>query len=326
MRFNPITYNKKEVRAIYNIAKQKNFLYKSPNGMESILDKKFWLLTRTKSFRSWYGDWIDIYTNKLNKGNYGISDKNGEPMLLKHVSNVDIKRFNPDKTKDIGFHFGGDEAINGMVNKKFFRDEKYYIGKYFIRSERILEMKDVSEWKEKFFIQLVLHCYDVDMSYLLENMYFIINTRYHDKDDDMKKIIEYNIKEEINDIFLNKFYGTGEDLFYFFSKFLIHDDTVELNINTDRKKLKNYLIKLAKYIKEPEKSKASYYDIVYGMKAIIEIDSIKYLNNYETANTEYSYMTFDPMDIKSAYNKGLFQNTDVVFENLKHILNYDEFI
>lgn len=57
---------------------------KAPNGKESNLPEKQWLIVRTKSFKNWFGDW----ENKPKSASKMVDD-NGEPMIFYHGTGVD---------------------------------------------------------------------------------------------------------------------------------------------------------------------------------------------------------------------------------------------
>lgn len=57
---------------------------KAPNGKDSNLPEKQWLMVRTKAFKNWFGDWLKT-PNKASK----MVDDNGEPKIYYHGTGVD---------------------------------------------------------------------------------------------------------------------------------------------------------------------------------------------------------------------------------------------
>lgn len=80
MKFSVIRNTDIEKRVILGISS--NFLGKV-GGILSNLGLSDWLLVRSRSFRLWFGDWVDITTNDLIK-NGGLLDKNGEPLIVSY--------------------------------------------------------------------------------------------------------------------------------------------------------------------------------------------------------------------------------------------------
>lgn len=63
---------------------------KAPNGQDSQLSQRQWLLVRTPNFKAWFGDWENNPDNASK-----VLDDNGEPMIVYHGTNVhDIHTFN----------------------------------------------------------------------------------------------------------------------------------------------------------------------------------------------------------------------------------------
>ena len=59
-----------------------NFM-KAPNGKETQLTEEQWLMARTKSFKDWFGDWINDPENASK-----VVDENGEPMVVYHGTGI----------------------------------------------------------------------------------------------------------------------------------------------------------------------------------------------------------------------------------------------
>lgn len=60
----------------------------APNGLVSQLPSElFAIITRTPSFKEWFGDWVETEDQEVSKVSH---PETGEPLLLGHRTNVDI--------------------------------------------------------------------------------------------------------------------------------------------------------------------------------------------------------------------------------------------
>ena len=68
-----------EIESIKQKAIDNGTFMKAPNGQQSNLPEKLWLLVRTKNFKNWFGDWENdpLRASK-------VVDENGEPMVVYH--------------------------------------------------------------------------------------------------------------------------------------------------------------------------------------------------------------------------------------------------
>ena len=62
---------------------------KAPNGKDSNLNERQWVLVRTPRFKKWFGDWENDPANASK-----IVDKNGEPMVMYHGTSAVFDAFN----------------------------------------------------------------------------------------------------------------------------------------------------------------------------------------------------------------------------------------
>lgn len=301
MKFNPVTYNKKEIRVIYSIANAKDFLYKAPNGEQSNLSKAMWLLTRARSFRSWFGDWINVETNKLTKKGSKVVDKNGEPLIVEHVGQDKITMFDSKFLNDIGFHFGDSNTTKSLKKERSWWDDNH-AEKYFLKANNVIEIVDPGKWGFNLFNQLIINYYKL-------SQHEVLNLR-NEYSTEAEKV---EIDKSISFHFGNSESSYGLELFKLLRKNILNKIVIGKNI-------KRFLKLFAKYLYEEHdgNSLITKKEIHDGFKIELNIDCFKYKNLHE-GNNSYSYMMFDPKDIKSIYNKGSFnKNNEYVYEN-KHI-------
>ena len=76
----------------------------APNGNPSNLTGEQWETVRTKSFKNWFGDWINDPENSSK-----VVDENGEPMIVSHSTNNRFDEFDISKfgETDEGYHGKG---------------------------------------------------------------------------------------------------------------------------------------------------------------------------------------------------------------------------
>jgi hypothetical protein len=83
---------------------------KAPNGEDSNLDERQWVLVRTPAFKKWFGDWEADPANASK-----VLDANGEPKVVYHYTSERFNAFDVSKARrsmDIpGFYFS-DEKTN----------------------------------------------------------------------------------------------------------------------------------------------------------------------------------------------------------------------
>ena len=97
-----------ELDDIENKLKDSDDYLKAPNGKDSNLPEKQWLMVRTKSFKNWFGDWE---SDKKNSSK--VIDDNGEPMIVYHGTNSNFDAFDKKKA--------------GMGNDKGLRGKGFYM-------------------------------------------------------------------------------------------------------------------------------------------------------------------------------------------------------
>ena len=97
---------------------------KAPNGKKSNLSEDNWLLTRTESFKNWFGDWINDPQNSSK-----VVDENGEPMLVYHNTNADFTEFDKSKV-GTGSDNPGASNYTGSIVKEGFYFSNYPIDEY----------------------------------------------------------------------------------------------------------------------------------------------------------------------------------------------------
>jgi len=97
---------------------------KSPNGNPSNLTEYQWITVRTKSFKSWFGDWENDPNNSSK-----ILDKNGEPLVVYHgtkTGNKNIDIF--EKRGDLsGFYFSDSRVASNYANTEIKREAQYIL-------------------------------------------------------------------------------------------------------------------------------------------------------------------------------------------------------
>lgn len=106
-----------EINILKKELKQSDIYLKAPNGKESNLPEKQWLIVRTKSFKNWFGDWE---TDKKNSSK--VIDENGEPMIMYHGSKAKFDTFDEELQK------------NGWLGKGFYFTPSLPSAKSFGRS------------------------------------------------------------------------------------------------------------------------------------------------------------------------------------------------
>lgn len=79
-----------EYKNIINQYKNTDKWLKAPNGNDTKLTEQQWVMTKTESFKNWFGDWENDPGNSSK-----IVDENGEPMVVYHGSNKDFESFDP---------------------------------------------------------------------------------------------------------------------------------------------------------------------------------------------------------------------------------------
>ncbi len=89
--------NENEIHTILKEAKANGTFMKAPNGKDTNLTEKQWLLVRTKAFKKWFGDWENDPKNASK-----IVDENGEPKVVYHGTDSTFTVFDP--TKQDGEH------------------------------------------------------------------------------------------------------------------------------------------------------------------------------------------------------------------------------
>lgn len=137
----------------------------APNGERSQLNESLWRITRTPSFKKWFGDWENpMEINNTSK----IVDDNGEPLVVFHGTRSNFDKFDPEsigKNKDSGY-FGsgfyftqirefaqqyGDQLLIAILNVKnpFIYDGKYKNARHrtagehgILNSERVITIED----------------------------------------------------------------------------------------------------------------------------------------------------------------------------------------
>ena len=79
----------------------------APNGNNSNLSEREWLIVRHPNFISWFGDWINSPKTASK-----VVDKNGEPEVVYHGSNtMGFHKFSISDVKDGGFFFSSNDRI-----------------------------------------------------------------------------------------------------------------------------------------------------------------------------------------------------------------------
>ena len=86
--------NTDELKTILNNALKNNTLGKAPNGEQSNLDPAQWLITRTKQFKKWFGNW----ENNPESSSKAV-DENGEPLIVYHGTEAEFNAFDRTKTR-----------------------------------------------------------------------------------------------------------------------------------------------------------------------------------------------------------------------------------
>lgn len=115
-----------EVQDLTEKLKDGDDYLKAPNGKESNLPEKQWLMVRTKAFKKWFGDW-----EKSPEMSSQAVDKNGEPMIYYHVSDAEFTEFKASWRGLLFFAKTEDGARKGTVKG----DAKLY--KVFLNCRKI---------------------------------------------------------------------------------------------------------------------------------------------------------------------------------------------
>ena len=76
--------NENEIATILKEAKANGTFMKAPNGKDTNLTEKQWLLVRTKAFKEWFGDWENDPKNASK-----VVDENGEPLVVYHSNDAE---------------------------------------------------------------------------------------------------------------------------------------------------------------------------------------------------------------------------------------------
>ena len=74
----------------------------APNGKKSNLNKGQYYQVRSKEFKNWFGDW-----ENNPEASSKLFDDNGEPMVLYHKTNDDIKAFKKSKIGGNDYGYAG---------------------------------------------------------------------------------------------------------------------------------------------------------------------------------------------------------------------------
>ena len=114
-----------EKRLITLRAKKDGTWLKAPNGKPSRLEPGLWAAVRTKSFMSWFGDWINAPSEASR-----VVDDNGEPQVIYHGSNYKFTEFDPSfagdnynrQDLDFGFLFATTDEYEAQHAAKTARE------------------------------------------------------------------------------------------------------------------------------------------------------------------------------------------------------------
>lgn len=116
--------------------KEKDGYLKAPNGKDTILPEKQWLIVRTKSFKQWFGDWEHDKKNASK-----VIDENGEPLIVYHGTD---KKFNE-------FVFKGEKltalGVGFYVTPNLSKAKQYgsNIMELFVNARNILDWGNLSK-------------------------------------------------------------------------------------------------------------------------------------------------------------------------------------
>lgn len=86
--------NTDELKTILNNALKNNTLGKAPNREQSNLSPAQWLITRTRNFKRWFGDWENNPESSSK-----VVDENGEPLVVYHGTEAEFNTFDRTKTR-----------------------------------------------------------------------------------------------------------------------------------------------------------------------------------------------------------------------------------
>lgn len=111
----------KEKESIIEKAKANGTFLKAPNGKKSNLNESQWVSVRTKEFKKWFGDW-ENNPEKSSK----VVDKNGEPRVVYHGTNVKFDKF--DKSKLGSKNWMADSAYTGFFFAGDKKTSQAYVG------------------------------------------------------------------------------------------------------------------------------------------------------------------------------------------------------
>ena len=107
-----------EMQAIKDKAIADGTFMKAPNGQPTNLNEQQWLQVRTRAFKDFFGDWQNDPQNASK-----VVDSQGEPLVVYHTSNQDIKVFNRKKSKR--------EDFSGFLAEYYGTSKNIAKGTYF---------------------------------------------------------------------------------------------------------------------------------------------------------------------------------------------------
>jgi hypothetical protein len=179
------------LKSIKEISKAKGFIYKAPNGKKSNLNKFNWLLARTKQFRKFFGNWVNIDTNELLKESSSlIVDDNREPLIT-----TEIKK-------------------EGLFSHHYTSHNDLSNDKYFLNMRTFLILKNC-DWHYNLFNQVIVRMFNLGLHDLLNLL-----QRYELNKEEIKKDILWLFDDE-------QPYSSGEELFVFLKNKVLYQRVME---------------------------------------------------------------------------------------------------
>lgn len=135
-RYKKIEYTSEEKAILDKAPRDAEGNLLAPNGKVSNLTERQYAQVRTKAFKEWFGDWINDPENSSK-----VVDENGEPLVVYHGGEVNIKVFlnakdNPDysKTKHanyhnnnrVGIYFSKYRSVANNYARKYGKNKEVY--------------------------------------------------------------------------------------------------------------------------------------------------------------------------------------------------------
>lgn len=231
------------------------------------LADKLFAQTRTEQFKAWFGD---VYNP--GESHSQVVTEDGEPLMVYHSSLNDFDTFNPEKSKELGFHFGTEKAaLDRYAADAFMEGIEANDNSYTLRDKR----RDIQAELDEFNIKP----YFLNIRNMVEGADYLEAEELLQDKEDMQN--EYKYLYDLAPSFMSDearkliiaFYGKGKITFDQAEDILISGSTAGLR------------------------------------EALGNPDGYWYTNKLEDKGQK-SYVVFDPNNIKAVNNTGEFSSND----------------